>query len=305
MAQQTLKELLYNGSKVVVEVARRDGLGKQIDTTYLQIASFNWSGLSNKPFASLDSDDFTVDNTVLKINYTTLNGKYVELATYNTLVNTTLPATYVAISGFKSNYLDANNVIYENDNITRLTNNAGYITSTYCYSKSETYTKTEVDNLIGQLNQFEYVVADSLPTASASTMYKIYLIPSTVSQTQNAKEEYITIRSGAGTEQDPYTYAWEHIGSTNIDLSSYCFADANIPDTEIVIGDGGTRKVKGSGITISSGTLASSSTTVPTSSAVYTAVSGKQDTLTAGNGITITNNTVASIITTTDVVLDF
>ena len=35
MAQETLKELKYNGKKVIAEVARRDALGRIIDTTYL------------------------------------------------------------------------------------------------------------------------------------------------------------------------------------------------------------------------------------------------------------------------------
>ena len=34
MAQTILKELTYDGSKVVVEVARRDAQGRVIDTTY-------------------------------------------------------------------------------------------------------------------------------------------------------------------------------------------------------------------------------------------------------------------------------
>ena len=82
------------------------------------------------------------------------------------------------------------------------------------YLKSETYTKGEVDSLIGAIKQFTYVVAQTLPTASASTMYKIYLIPSSDPQTQNVKDEYITLESSG-------SYSWEQIGSTAIDLSGY------------------------------------------------------------------------------------
>ena len=63
-----------------------------------------------------------------------------------------------------------------------------------------------------------YVVVSTLPTASASTMGKIYLIPSAHSVTQNTKDEYITIRSGS---EGSYTYSWEQIGSTETDLSNY------------------------------------------------------------------------------------
>lgn len=86
------------------------------------------------------------------------------------------------------------------------------------YLKSETYTKTEVDTLVGAVNQFSYETAAELPTASASTMWKIYLIPSTEPKTQNIKDEYITLRSGT---EGSYTYSWEQIGSTAIDLSDY------------------------------------------------------------------------------------
>lgn len=86
------------------------------------------------------------------------------------------------------------------------------------YLKSETYTKTEVLALISAVQQFKYDVVPSLPTASASTMHKIYLVPSAEPETQNVKDEYITIDNGADAET---RYTWEHIGSTSIDLSNY------------------------------------------------------------------------------------
>ena len=87
------------------------------------------------------------------------------------------------------------------------------------YLKSETYTKTEVDNIVSTIHQFTYEVAAELPTASANTMYIIYLVPSTQSGvSQNAKSEYITIRSGV---EGRYTYSWEKIGDTEVDLSGY------------------------------------------------------------------------------------
>ena len=86
------------------------------------------------------------------------------------------------------------------------------------YLKSETYTKAEVQQLIAAVKQFTYQSVATLPTASADTMNIIYLVPSSDPQTQNVKDEYITI---ATTEQDVTTYAWEKIGSTEIDLSGY------------------------------------------------------------------------------------
>jgi hypothetical protein len=86
------------------------------------------------------------------------------------------------------------------------------------YLKSELYTKSEVDQLIAAINQFEFVSVQTLPTASADTMGKLYLVPSADPKTQNVKDEYITL---AVTEQDTTTYSWECIGSTAIDLSNY------------------------------------------------------------------------------------
>ena len=86
------------------------------------------------------------------------------------------------------------------------------------YLKSDTYSKNEVDQLIAAINQFELVSVQTLPTASASTMGKLYFVPSTDPKTQNVKDEYITL---AVTESDTTTYSWELIGSTTLDLTNY------------------------------------------------------------------------------------
>ena len=86
------------------------------------------------------------------------------------------------------------------------------------YLKSDTYSKSEVDQLIAAINQFELVSVQTLPTPSADTMGKLYFVPSADPKTQNVKDEYITL---AVTEQGTTTYSWECIGSTTIDLSNY------------------------------------------------------------------------------------
>lgn len=78
----------------------------------------------------------------------------------------------------------------------------------------DTYTIAQVNALLDSVNSFEYVVANSLPTAGVSTMYKIYLIPSSNPQTQNVKDEFITIYDGSN-------YVWEQFGTTSVDLSNY------------------------------------------------------------------------------------
>ena len=71
--------------------------------------------------------------------------------------------------------------------------------------------KTYIDNLAAV--GIQLVSVTTLPTASADTMGKIYLVPH-AQGAQNAKDEYITIESNA-------TYSWEKIGSTDVDLSGY------------------------------------------------------------------------------------
>ena len=76
--------------------------------------------------------------------------------------------------------------------------------------------KSYVDSAISGVTQFKYEVIDTLPTASAATMGKIYLVAHTHGA-QDGYDEFITIESGDTTK----TYAWEKIGNTDIDLSQY------------------------------------------------------------------------------------
>lgn len=96
------------------------------------------------------------------------------------------------------------------------------------YTKTQTYTKDEVQQLVSSLSAGAFIPVAELPVASADTYgLKIYLVPSTDPQTQNVKDEFITIRSGS---EGAYTYSWEQIGSTAIDLSDYATKD-ELPQT--------------------------------------------------------------------------
>lgn len=86
----------------------------------------------------------------------------------------------------------------------------------------ECATKEWVREQIADINQFEYEAVDELPNASAETMDKIYLIPSSDAKEGNMKDEYITIRTSAGDgNNEQGEYRWEQIGSTDVDLSGY------------------------------------------------------------------------------------
>jgi len=93
----------------------------------------------------------------------------------------------------------------QNDNsfITNTVNNlANY------YLKSDTYTQTEVNNLISAAVNGRFEKVTVLPASGEPNV--IYLVPKTTALTNNVYDEYIW--------QDN---AWELLGSTEIDLSNY------------------------------------------------------------------------------------
>ena len=78
------------------------------------------------------------------------------------------------------------------------------------YTKDQTYDRSEINNLISSISNFEFKVVSVLPDASANTLGKIYLVDSGSSY----KDEYITVGNNGG-------YQWELIGNTSINLSNY------------------------------------------------------------------------------------
>lgn len=119
MAQETLKELKYDGKKVIAEVARRDALGRIIDATYKTESQIN-------TLISTALNGYATQTWVQQQGYLTqhqdISGK-LDVSTFNSWTGTTAPATYVAINGFKANYLDANNVAYK----TEIPSLSGYV----------------------------------------------------------------------------------------------------------------------------------------------------------------------------------
>ncbi len=75
------------------------------------------------------------------------------------------------------------------------------------YTKSETYTKAEVDSLVAIDLKME--VVPSKPTTNIDP-HTIYLVPKATPGTDNAKDEWVYINNN-----------WEKIGDTEIDLSGY------------------------------------------------------------------------------------
>ena len=146
--------------------------------------------------------------------------------------------------------------------------NAGYITKavndlTNYYTKSNTYTKTEVNNLIGSLKTIQISVVTSLPSTGQSNI--IYLVAHSHG-TGDIYDEYIWVADSS---------KFEKIGNTDIDLSGY------VPTSRTVNG-----KALSSNITI----VASDISDVYSKTEVDSVASGKVDKVT-GKGLSTNDYT--------------
>ena len=110
--------------------------------------------------------------------------------TNNVISNTQTSAEWGNITGTLSNQTDLNNALSSKAD------------------SSNTYTKTEVDNLIDNINSFNIEIVQTLPVSDIDP-HTIYLVPKTGS-TGDAYNEYVYINNN-----------WELIGNTEIDLTDY------------------------------------------------------------------------------------
>lgn len=112
--------------------------------------------------------------------------------------------------------------------VSDLTNDTGFITNAVndlinYYKKTETYSKSEVDTLIGQISTVNFEIVTTLPTQDISTS-TIYLLANGTSEYENIYDEYVYINN-----------AWEKIGSTAIDLTSYWTSTSGLNNSLIAI----------------------------------------------------------------------
>lgn len=85
----------------------------------------------------------------------------------------------------------------------------GYIDYITLARSANVYTKTEINDLIGNLSSLNIEVVTALPTANISSS-TIYLVARENGDVQNVYEEYIYVNN-----------KWEMIGTTEIDTSSF------------------------------------------------------------------------------------
>lgn len=144
-------------------------------------------GDGTSPFAT---EDYVSQNGG-KIDKIKVNGTEQSISQQDKSVDITVP-TKVSDLTNDSNFID--------NTVNNLTN---------YYTKSETYTQSEVDALVAGVSSLDMQVVQTLPTQDISTT-TIYLVPKSTAKTNNAYDEYIYVNN-----------TWELIGDTQLDLSNY------------------------------------------------------------------------------------
>lgn len=119
------------------------------------------------------------------------------------------------------NKSEIDNLLKDKANIDEIPNVSEFVKNTAdnllnYYLKSETYTKDEIKNLIGDITEIKMEKIDVLPTENISTTI-IYLLPKQNAEHENIYDEYINID---GTEN-----GWECIGNTKLDISNLATID--------------------------------------------------------------------------------
>lgn len=175
--KEKISKLIIDGSGD--KVLYNDGIYRTIPKTTIT----DYENLDNKP---------SINDVILEGNKNALQ----------------LGFSKVSISGSYKDLSDTpDNPIF----ISQLINDSGFITDTVdnlinYYTKSETYNKTEVNELLNGLSSIDFKVVVSLPTSGISTT-TVYLIR--VGNTNS----YVQWMYLNGT--------WSNIGSTEVDLTEY------------------------------------------------------------------------------------
>lgn len=163
-------------------------------------------------------------------------------------------------------------------NISELNNDSQFITNTvsnltYYYTKSQSYTKDEINSLISNIKSFNALIVSSLPTEDISTT-TIYLLSKTDSEDNDYYDEYLYINN-----------TWEMIGNTKIDLSNHYTKteiDTQMENVVTLDGEQALTNKTYEGYTLgaacakgTTSTVSSSSSSLITSAGVASYLSGK------------------------------
>lgn len=108
-------------------------------------------------------------------------------------------------------------------NLSEYVNDVGFVTSsvnnlTNYYNKANSYSKTEINNMLDGLSTFEIRIVEELPETGESSCF--YLIKNEDNENSNYYDEYLWIGEN-----------FELIGNTKVDLSDYLTKVGNSSDT--------------------------------------------------------------------------
>lgn len=190
--------------------------------------SGSYNDLSNKPDIPDELADLSEDSTHRVVTDTekeTWNNKSDFSGSYNDLTDKPdIPTVYNSTITIKKNNQNIDSFTLNQssnksinmdvpEKTSDIQNDSGFITNTVnnlanYYLKSETYTKTEVSNLINAAVSGRFQKVNELPAQGEENV--IYLVPKATVLVDNIYDEYIW-EDGS----------WELIGDTQIDLSGY------------------------------------------------------------------------------------
>ena len=176
-----------------------------------------------------------IDKT--EINISDLSSNEIEMIKLNGLINIPLikgdkgdtgKDGYTPIKGI--DYFDGQNGINGEDGKDGTDGQDGYTP----IKGKDYFTEEEIQeiksNILDQVNQFSILVVSKLPTENIDD-HTIYFVPKTKAEQDDVYDEYIYINNG-----------WEHIGTTEVDLSSYYKKDeidkklSEVEGNEVYIG---------------------------------------------------------------------
>ena len=126
--------------------------------------------------------------------------------------------------GNDSRLSDARTPTSHNQATTTITNSVAYDNIKTGESTTVTLTNQKlindaINDKLAAIGAIELItVVAELPTASASTMNKMYLVAESSAATHDNYEIYITVRTGTSPN---YSYGWEKVDTARIDLSGY------------------------------------------------------------------------------------
>lgn len=157
--------------------------------------------------AGLVKNDGSIDTNTYLTQHQDISGK-ANVADLHTVATS---GSYTDLVNIPSTFAPSAHGHYTSE----VTDNSAYTNLGTAANSTQAAINSAIDNKIGSLLSVELIeVAAQLPTASASTMNKLYLVPESTAETNDNYEVYVTVETSG-------SYSWEKVDTARIDLSDY------------------------------------------------------------------------------------